>query len=410
MIGEGRSAVFVDLSSLNVVFKLNDKFMCALNYGSGLEHLASVMPALGTGYDIYLCLMPRAEGEGDMVVSELGLGGLPFTVNSEELYQVLKYFRESSGVGEVYLCNWLANYIACARVPSFESVFFYGDRVAYISVKSKMLETFKLYDNQLAFTDGFEGDYTGYGDVDLIDANGLSAQYPELHSVSKVQMTCLAPLIQSYRSPMRVATDELYEKLKAKYQRGEDVNLTPRPGVKPEPEPVEDVNIQPATEEIPEPPELPKERKRPSLKLGRTPLVAKALIGVSCAMAFTIGVFTNVVLNTDTNQVREQYFIDADNRIAALQSMATVYTGAMDNSQKAVDMFAYVNNSGLAVTIMGFDFNVNGSEVRCACASQELATSYQEYIGESYTVVSTNDLGQSQGADGTVYQFSISFM
>lgn len=410
MIGEGRSAVFVDLSSLNVVFKLNDKFMCALNYGSGLEHLASVMPALGTGYDIYLCLMPRSEGEGDMVVPELGLGGLPFTVNSEELYQVLKYFRESSGVGEVYLCNWLANYIACARVPSFESVFFYGDCVAYISVKSKMLETFKLYDNQLAFTDGFEGDYTGYGDVDLIDANGLSAQYPELHSVSKVQMTCLAPLIQSYRSPMRVATDELYEKLKAKYQRGEDVDFIPKPEVKPEPEPVEDVNIQPATEEIPEPPELPKERKRPSLKLGRTPLAAKALIGLSCVMAFTIGVFTNVVLNTDTNQVREQYFIDADNRIAALQSMATVYTGAMDNSQKAVDMFAYVNNSGLAVTIVGFDFNVNGSEVRCACASQELATSYQEYIGESYTVISTNDLGQSQGADGTVYQFSISFM
>lgn len=410
MIGEGRSAIFVDLSSLNVVFKLNDKFVCALNYGSGLEHLAEMMPSLGTGYDIYLCLMPRAEGEGDMVISELGLGGLPFTADSGELYRVLKYFRESNGVGEVYLCNWLANYIACARVPSFESVFFYGERVAHIRVKSKMLEDFKLYENQLAFVDGFGSDYTEYGDVDLVDSNSLIAQYPELHTVSKVQLMCLAPLVQCYKSPVKISTDELYEQLKAKYLRGEEVNLTSAPEVKEEPEPVEDKNIKPATEEIPEPPELPKEHKLPVVKFGRTPLAAKALIGVSCVLAFTIGVFTNVVLNTNSSQTMGQYFTEADTRIAALQSMASVYTGALDNSQKAVDMFTYVNNSGLAVTITGFDFSVDGSEVRCACASQELATSYQEYIEESYTVVSTNDLGQSQGESGTVYQFSISFV
>lgn len=424
MTEEGRSAVFVDLSSLNVVFKLRGKFTCALNYGTGLEHLASVMPALGTGYDIYLCLMPRAKGEGDLIIDELSLSGVPFVADSKELLQALRYFRDSSGVGDVYLCNWLANYIACARVSSFESVFFYGDRVARIEVKNRLLETFELYNSQFEFMEAAgKENLNRYGDTDLIDANGLAAQYPELHAVSKVQLTCLAPLVQSYRSPVKITTDELYERLRANYTDGtpsESTNYiagTPSESKTslatdvPEDafEPPVDKNMLPVSEEIPDCPKMPVKKKR-QFHVGKLPFLAKFFLWISCVLAFTIGVFCNVVLNTTVDEPSSQYFTDLDARIATLQSLSLVYTEATENFSRVSEMFDYINNSGLSVTIMGFDYNVTGSEVRCACASRETIDSFQEYIGESYTVVSTNDLGQSMGADGTVYQFSVSFM
>ena len=140
--------IFVDLDSLNVLYKCGSKFVAALSYSSSIDRIGDTLPALGAGFDIYLCLKPRAPGEGDLVIDELSITGLPFTVDSEELYQVLRYFREYHGFGEVYLCNWVSNYIQSARVQTFKSVVYYGDRVAMLGVKDSILESFKLYANQ----------------------------------------------------------------------------------------------------------------------------------------------------------------------------------------------------------------------------------------------------------------------
>lgn len=407
----GRSAVFVDLSSLNTVFKLGDKFVCALNYRDGLEHLSEVMPSLGTGYDIYLNLLPRIAGDGDMVIPELTVGGLPFTVNSEELYKVLAYFRASSGVGEVYLCNGIVNYIACAKVPSFESVFFHGNKVIYIRVKDKLLEEYRLFDSQFEFSEEFGSSYAGYGDADLVDVSRISAQYPELSAVSKVQMACLAPLVQCYRGPAKIATAELYGRLLDKFQHGHDLDAeyktravednVPHSGV--------DQNIQPS-EELPSIPEdYRRERKKLRFGFGRTTAVAKVFIGVSCILAFTIGVFGRISVDNTGSSVDSQYFSDIDNRIALMKSLTTTYSGATENTANALEAFDYISSSRLSVVVTGFTYRQTGSEVRCACASTELSDSYREYIENRYTVLSTNDLGEAWSESGTVYQFSVLF-
>ena len=74
--------IFVDVDSLNVLYKCGDKFVAALSYSTSLDRLGETLPALGAGFDIYLCMKPRAPGEGDLVIDELSITGLPFTVDS----------------------------------------------------------------------------------------------------------------------------------------------------------------------------------------------------------------------------------------------------------------------------------------------------------------------------------------
>lgn len=411
----GRNAVFVDLSSLNVVFKLDTKFVVALNYGSAIDRLGEVITSLGTGYDVYLCLKPRAEGSGDIVLEELSMVGMPFTADTTELYRVLTFFRESNGVGEVYLCNWLHNFIAMSRVASFKSAFYYGDKVAAIEVKDRMLERFALYDSQYKFTETVGEDYGGYGDLGLIDVDGLKAQYPELRDGSKAQLTAIAPLVQAYRSPMKMKTDDLYDKLKAKFRDGVEIPaVEPRPVVEPRPMP-EDPQVTPVTEEIPEPPKVEKAkpiaRPEPEVPVRRrkTPAFAKVLLVACALLSFTLGACAHVVMNP-ADTVNQSYFDEADARIRTLQTLSNLYGNASTNMDDVVAANDYIRKSGLAVTITGFEFGPNGNVVRCACASKDIATSFTEYIGKQYRVDSTNDLGTSGTPEQPVYQYSITFM
>lgn len=409
-----RSAVFVDVSSLNVVLKFEDKFVLAINYGGGLHRLPEVMSVLGTGYDVYLCMMPRGEGEGDFVIDELSITGLPFTANREELLKVLSFFRKVSGVSSVYLCNWLANYIACARVSTFESVFYYGTRVAHIAVKDRMLQSFTLYGSQLEFSEATNSEYTGYGDVGLLDIDSIVAQYPELRSVAKVPLTAITPLIQCYKTPIKMYTDELYERLQK--EACQENCATNEPVEQPETETegvsAADVNATPASSEIPDPPKFKDPRPNVEIKPRRkTPLLAKVFLGISCILAFTVGSSIRVIYAAKSDEIRSEYFDSMDSRINALQQLATIYSSGVERVSSAETAYTYAVGSGLGVSIIGYDLQLNGNEVRCACASPEIAGSYKEYIEEKYTVLSTNDLGISQSADGsTVYQFSISFV
>lgn len=409
-----RSAVFVDVATLNVVLKFEDKFVLALNYGGGLHRLPEVMSILGTGYDVYLCLMPRGTGEGDIVIDELSLSGLPFTADSEELLKVLSFFRKANGVSSVYLCNWLANYIACARVSTFESVFYYGTRVAHIAVKDRMLQSFCLYNSQLDFSEALEQKYTGYGDVGLLDIDGLVAQYPELRNVSKVHLTALGPIIQCYKTPLKIDTDDLYERLEKKDSSVEGVQsaVEPIPIDIPEQAVKEDVNAKPISDCVPDPPTFPPSRAETGKKARyKTPLLAKVFLGISCVLAFTVGSSVSLAFNAGTDTISEEYFSSLDSRVNAIQQLTAIYSEGLERTSLAETAYTYAVSSGLNVTVLGYELQINGNEVRCACASADIAGSYREYIEKEYTVISTNDLGMTQSADGsTVYQFSISFV
>lgn len=407
-----RNAVIVDLSNLNVVFKLGTTFVLTLNYSSGVDRLAEMLPSLGPGYDIYLCLKPRFEGEGDIVIDELSLAGLPCVADSDELYTVLKFFRDSSGVSDVYLCNWVANYIAVARVATFTSVFYYGERVAMLKVKDRLPESFSCFDNQLQFTETVGDDFDGYGDLGLLDIDGIKAQYPELSGGSKAQLTAIAPLVQCYRTPIKLDTEELFGRLEVK--RREKLDVLPTPPVKDDVIlAVEDPQIAVASEELPEPPvpSAPGKSVKESLHFRKTPtpLLAKLLVGVSLVLAFGVGACAHTVFSAKTPALHEEFYAQADARISGLQQLAVVYTSAYNTLKGATSAFDYCQSSDLGVSIAGFEYTLDNIVVRCACASEDISSAFTNYIAEKYTVISTNDLGMTEVDGQTVYQFSVMF-
>lgn len=393
-----KAAIFVDLDSLNVAFKLGPKFVAMMNYDQGIDRLGQLLPAFGAGFDIYLCLKPRGPGEGDYVIDALSIPGLPFTVDSEELYQVLKFFRGYNGCGSVYLCNWVSNYIAQARVATFKSVVYYAQRVALIEVRDRILTNFRLFDSQMDFVNQCGDDFDGYGDLGLIDVDGLKAQYPEIAGGTKAQLTALAPLAQCYHTPLKLETTEFFEELTALVKNGVMPAGAPEPDPLPGPDP-EDEGLRPS-DEMPGYDEDDRPRRR-----ARTPLLAKVFLGLSLVMAVFAGALIRMNLEPVEPLVQPTYFAEAESRINNLTRLTELYRGAevtMPNIRTALN---YCQSSALAVSIQEFSYDGSEYNVRCTYSTPELEQQFTDYLSAKYNVVGVNNMGQNETTDGVVYQY-----
>lgn len=404
-------SLFVDLDSLNVLYKCGDKFVTALSHSSGIDRLCEIAPSFGAGFDIYLCLKPRAPGEGDLVINELSIVGLPFTVDSEELYQVLKYFRDFRGFGEVYLCNWVNNYIQSARVQTFSSVVYYGDRVAKLEVKDGTLTDFSLYGSQREFEETSGSEYQGYGDVGLIDVDGFKAQYAEFSSASKAQITALAPLAHCYRTGLRMETGELFEKLKSSHEGGPKViNTYIKREHKPAPV-VADPNLMP--KDVEEKPELvPDEGSKDILSevpRRRTPLAAKLLATVTCLLALSVGVCFGITSKNPGPPNYSSYINQVQERVAQIAKLETVFTQASTFTTKTVEYLQFCQSSAVPITLLGFERSGEEFVIRYSCVSESDCQLFTDYVAEDYIITSSNSLGVAEVEGQTVYQYSLSF-
>ena len=412
----GRAAILVDLDSMNVLFKWEDKFVAALNYSAGVDRLGELLPALGAGYDIYLCMKPRGVGEGDLVIDELSMTGLPFTVDSEELYQVLKFFRDYSGFGEVYLCNWVQNFIAVARVNTFRSVVYYGNRVALMQVKDGLLENFEIFQNQRVFFESLEDEYRGYGDVGLVDIDGIKAQYPEISGGSKTQITAIAPVLQCYRTAVKMETSDLFEQLKASRASGVGLNRVSKEKPEKPVAPVDDVNAKAVSREPPEPKTKPIVLEEPEdefddLEFGGSgsPVLTKVLLVACCLFALCFGALAGVVLKTPEVTDNSAYYNQVDNRVVRIQELMAIYDAAPHIAEAAREAVVYCSLSELPVTVTSFEYGNREFTVRCSASAESEQQLYAEYISEQYVVYSEQSLGIAEIEGQQVYQFAVVF-
>lgn len=413
----GKSAVFVDLDSLNVLLKYEDKFVAALNYSGNIDRLGSAVLALGVGYDIYLCLKPRAPGEGDLVINELSITGMPFTTDAEELYQVLSFFRDYNGLSDIYLCNWVNNYIQVARVQTFESAIYYGDRVAYLNVKDGILEQFKVYKDRLEFEATYGPEYDGYGDLGLVDIDGFKAQYPEFSGVAKPQLVSIAPLAHCYRTAVKLNMWELYDKLKDARESGVPLGNT---YVEPEykaPEVPEDPNNHPVEHE-PEKSSKPAAKKRrveenpevePVVKKAPMPLYTKVLLLLSCLAAFLFGVTAGTVIRAPAPPDYSSYVSQVQSRVVQLQGISDVFSNADTFIGDARNALAYCEATDVPISIAGFERQQEQFVIRYFCMSESDNVAFSEYVGNNFTIVSSNNLGPAETEGQTVYQYTLSF-
>lgn len=406
-----RDSIFVDLENLNVVFKSEGRFTVALNFSSALDRLLTLISSRKPGYDVYLVIKPKRPGTGDLVIDELSMTGFPCEVSRGELTKVLSIFRKLHGVNDVYLCNWVHNYIACARVDNFESVFYYGNGVMKLAVEGRMVKTVEFFDSQIKFHDAGNVDYSGYGDVGLVDTDGLVARYPELRDIKAPQLTILAPLIRSYKDALKLETEQLYSKLIGSTKKEE-----PKPEVK-------DVAPEPAKqEEAPAPKPVESEPPleeavavelaecKPKVKQ-RLSVAAKLFVAASVVLAFTLGASARMYFIAQGSPVRSaDFYAEKDARIAGLQRLVSMYNTAEDTNTNLVERVAYAKQNTLGITIVGFEHSTTETNFRCACASNGMMASFEEYLGEKYTVVSSSDLGEAESNGQTVYQFTVSVM
>lgn len=397
------NAAIIDLSNLNVLFRYDGRFTTALNYSGAVDRLGPVLAGLGPGYDVFLCLKPRATGEGDYTVQELSLSSVPFEVDAKELLTVLQYFRACHGVNEVYLCNWLNNYIEKTRTDTFESAFYYGDRVAKIVVEDKLVRSFELYDSVIAFTDAHNDAFDGYGDFGLIDVDGFRAQFPEFSRVTKVNAMVLAPLAHCCSTQCIVNVEDIYEALFA-FVHGAGDDDKGRDTAEPEdasldepvaPKPLE--NYNPSPEPV-------------TVKVkGKTPFLAGVFLVASFLLAIALGATFSYVQNGSEADYEQSYYDTIDQRVTRLQRVIDVYSRTETATFDTVSAYDYALKSEVPVSVVGFERRPDSYLVRCNCASEEVFAQYVQYIEERYTFLSQNDLGIVMNGEEELRQFSVMF-
>lgn len=394
------NALFVDVSNLNTLFKVGDRFVLGTSYLSCPDRIAIDAQALGASYDIYLSMLPRPKGEGDGVISALSIGGVPFTVLKEEVDKVIKLVENTPGVGTVYICNALANFAINARVPKFESVINYGSRVALFSVKDKMLETLKVYDSQSALFEDKGEEFTCYGDIDLLDVDAMKSQYSELSECSKSALVALAPLIASYHSPYNVDI----ETVKAQLGLGEYAGT-----VKEKSEPEEErrpvpVYTPPVDEEEDDDDDF-EEREAP-----RRVVVRKARLSVVNVL-LTIIIIAGCAW-TGIGYGLSKHAGDADAIRAELTPyqtqthhdnvVAEMWTNAYGFTQEVLDLVDVVNGSEPGVHIYAISATTDSIVIECNAANSDVMTQLVGVItGNGYSNPTLNELDAVQSADGT---------
>lgn len=420
-----KNALFVDVSSLNVMFKLEDKFCIGSNYSHSPERLVTDAQALGN-FDVYLSMLPRLESESDFVISQLSLGVVPFGVNKKELKSCLDFVTVIPGVDIIYICNSLANFIVPSKVSNYKTVLCYGDRYAYLEVKDKVIELFKVFNSQMDFQNEYE--INCYGDTDLIDFDLIKSQYPEFKDVKKQELTSLIPLIVAYRSNNKVdlneikgldfgaksnihfSEEELQDGIDVAVQIGED-NSDNQPELEAEEVSEDAVNVQSETEN--------EDGKTNKLKIQVTNLSNKLyyLIIIICAVLLGVGYSVKEeTINIPSLQLQKasiqasedtyRDFIDVFNSKSLVEGLLDLFKYCSEYE----DVILYTTEDG-PVILETFTYNKDIKSLIFLAKDTDTKDKFVSYLGDKYTLGEIQEFGDVVSSRGEDYiQYSVEFI
>lgn len=374
---------FIDCLSLNVVYKSESGFILAKNYAGALDSLAIDLQGLELGFNVYLTLWPRPDGSGDFIVSQLSNNGYDFRASREEIQSLFDFFCNIPGVGNVYLCDGLSNFVSTAKLDTFESVFFRGKNVYHIKADKKVVSLLEVFPNPVAFQEEYPN-CNCYGDMDLVNIPQLRAAYPSLTEWDDSSIVGCAAMIASDKVDSykcRLTTDLL----------GEQQQKLPE-APKPIEQPVQPMDQAVADEDDDEEVEedLPVQRKE-SWTFGQASLVAVCLVlSVAAGTLFGLGRawdtirprLTDVTAMTHASTVYSEY--------------SKVYSGA-SNLQKLQEILEYCKSNAESVEVTGWEYTPTQVVLNCRTPDAMGKTSFLDFVGGSYYVASSTDLG-NEGA------------
>lgn len=376
-------SLFIDVSNLNVVFKVKGRFCFAANYANAVEQLIIDAQALGSSFDVYVSMLPRKTG--DHMLSGLSLGGVPFYVLEDEMRAVLSFVQKIPGANSIYVCNALANFIIPARVQTFSAVIPYGDRYAFIEVKDRMLEGMKVFHTQADFYEAMGDGFSCYGDFDLVDTDTLRAQYPELEKLEKKDIVPLASMVASYRSPNKMLMEDVLTELSgAPLQREPTEPVVQRKKEAPLPDYSEDER----------PPEKPIKVKKPwdwvSFTLGIVACLALFVSGVGYKWSDVSGTLSMI----ETSRLQ---YTAKDGTYAGIQS---IYDAGLDTARKVSEVLEYAKGTEIAVTVSSVDAYLDRITVRFSTNDDNAREQFLSYLRQKFVVGDVNNFGSTTTLDG----------
>lgn len=374
-------AAFIDCLSLNVVYKSESGFILAKNYAGALDSLAIDLQGLELGFNVYLTLWPRPEGSGDFVVSQLSRNGYDFRACRKEIQSLLDFFCSIPGVGNVYLCDGLSNFVSTAKLDTFESVFFRGKNVYHIKADKRVVNLLEVFPNPVVFQEEYPN-CNCYGDMDLVNIPQLRAAYPSLIEWDDSSIVGCVAMIASNKEDSckcRLTADLLGESMQ---KLTEDVKPTEQaaPSIE-QTTPEEDEAVD----------EITPVPLKESWTFGQASLVAACIVlSVAAGTLFGLGKawdtvrpkLTDVTTMTHASTVYSEY--------------SKVYGGA-NNLQRLQEILEFCKSNAESVDITGWEYTPTQVVLNCRTSDAIGKTSFLDFVGGSYYVASSTDLG-NEGA------------
>lgn len=386
------NGLFIDISNLNTLYKVDGKFCLGVNYSSCASNIVIDAQALGSSFDVYLSLLPRIKEEGDAVIQALSIGQVPFYVQTEEVDAAFALVEKIPGVNNIYLCNALANFLLPARVSNYNAVLCYGSRYAFVEVTDRMLASFRVFNTQREFYAEMGEEYTCYGDMDLVDVEKLRSWYPELVQLKNNVLVPLVSLVTSYRSTYKVSIEE------ARHQMAVGIVA---------PEKQEPVEVPATREEAPELPDYnteeltPKDKKHRDWVVGIAGLVATVAF-VAAGVGYQLRDLSSQIATYNNEEL--QYSALNSN----YEAISNVYYAGYGTAGKGSSVLTYIRSSDLAVQIVASEIYSDRQIIRFSCDDSEIKDNLVAYLQQKYTVGEVNELGTSLDADhNTLFEYGI---
>lgn len=382
------NALFIDVSTLNVLFRVDDKLVFATNYSGNPERLVLDSQALGV-FDVYLSLYPRVEEEGDVRLDHLKFGQVPYWISLEEVEACFKFVEKIPSVNDIYLCNALANFMKPARVGNYKVLLCYGHRYLLVESRENLPESIEIITSQQEFYDRFGEEYSCYGEMDLVDIESFRSLHPELSKVRKSILVPLASIIAAQDAKYCISKEVMYKDI-VSFQEKQLAECASK--------------IEESEEEDEEPTTIvevktPKKEKAVRQKVD---WVTAGCTTACCLCALLLG-FGFQFKNTPTiiSNYRENIEVFESDR-AFNETLTELYEKSKGLAGEGAEVLAYAKSSELGITVTGFEVFSDRMVVQFNSLSTEVKDKYVYYMERKYSITSVNEYGTVNNTDGTV--------
>lgn len=398
------NALFLDLSNMNVMFKQEDRFVLGACYQKCPEQLLLDAQSLGSSYDIYVSLLPRIVGEGDIEIKGLSHGRVPFVALKSELKPVVDYLQKFHGASSIYFCNSFANFISRARVNTFQTVLPYGNRFAMLDVHDKIIDSIEVYESQYEFKEKMGESFTCYGDLDLIDVDGIKSQYPEFFDFNGNALLPVINMVCSYRSAYQVLMEDVVPLV-----QDAPVAVIEEPEEEPAPKPPKKEVAKPKPvekEEI----ELPKPKVKRKKKK-KVDVVSILFLLIIAAGAFGVGFGYSVrgvsgslmTFNSNVTQYKKQ--------AEPYAAVERVYRDSYNMALATSTVISAAQTFEQPISIVGTEVSTENLMLTFTCNSVDTKDAFVTFMDSKFMVLAVNEGQPMNDAGGnTIFQFTLTII